>query len=156
MIKALINQFAENTYIIKDGKEAVIIDPGAPIDMIKEFIEEQQIVVKAVLLTHGHIDHILSLNHVLDEYKDVFAYIHEKERDFLFDPNLNLSSTTYNRLVLNDKSRVKTFKDGEVFKLKYQDIEITHNPGHTRGSSSFKYKNSLFCGDTIFDNNPFC
>jgi hydroxyacylglutathione hydrolase len=149
MVKALYNEFAENTYIIKEKKEAVIIDPGANIDEIKDFISESGLTVKFILLTHGHFDHIFSINEVIEEFQcDV--YCHELERDFMFDPNLNLSSITYKRITVQDKSRVKTFKDGDVFKLQFADITVVHNPGHTRGSSSFAYKKVLFVGDTLF------
>lgn len=149
MVKVIKNEFAENTYIIKEKKEAVIIDPGANIEEIKDFISEHDLEVKYVLLTHGHFDHIFSINEVLDEY-ECDVYIHEDERDFLFDPNLNLSSMTYKKIKVEKKQKVKTFKDKDVFKLQYAEIETVHNPGHTRGSSSFKYKKVLFVGDTLF------
>ena len=151
MVKALINEFAENTYIIKEKKEAVIIDPGAHIKDIKEFIDQEELTVKFVLLTHGHFDHIFSINEVIEEY-DCDVYIHENERDFLFDPNLNLSTMGYKKISVKNKPKVKTFKDEDVFELQYNNIEITHTPGHTRGSSCIKYNKVLFAGDTIFKN----
>lgn len=149
MIKALINEFAENTYIISEKKEAVIIDPGAKIDDIKEFIDENELNVKFVILSHGHFDHIFSINEVLAEF-DCDVYTHESERDFMFDPNLNLSSMTYKKIVVKNKSKVKTFKDNHVFEMPYNNIKVTHCPGHSRGSSSFEYKRALFVGDTLF------
>lgn len=149
MVKVIKNEFAENTYIIKEKKQAVIIDPGAHIDEIKTFIDEEELNVLFVLLTHGHFDHIFSINEVMDLY-DCDVYIHESERDFLFDPNLNLSSMSYKKISVTNKSKVKTFKDGGIFKLQYSDIAVTHSPGHTRGSSCFSYKRILFVGDTLF------
>lgn len=149
MIKALINDFAENTYIIKEKNEAVIIDPGAKIDDIKEFVESEEVEVKYILLTHGHVDHIFSVNECID-YFNCDVYIHEKERDFLFDPNLNLSSMSYKRITVKNKNKVKTFTEETSFELPYNNIDVTHNPGHTRGSSSFTYKNFVFSGDTLF------
>lgn len=149
MIKAFISEMAENTYIIKEKNEAIIIDPGANALEIIEFITKEELVVKYILLTHGHFDHIFSLNDLMKKY-DCDVYIHELERDFLFDPNLNASSLTYSKIVIGDKHRIKTFKENSVFPLKINDISVIHNPGHTRGSSSFRYKKSVFVGDLIF------
>jgi glyoxylase-like metal-dependent hydrolase (beta-lactamase superfamily II) len=151
MIKALINEFAENTYIIKEKNEAVIIDPGAKIDEIEAFIKEEELEVKYVLLTHGHYDHIYTLNECLETF-DCDVYVHEKARDFLFDPNLNLSSLSLHKINVKDKSKVKTFTENDTLKIKDQDIIINHNPGHTRGCCSYKYKHFIFSGDLIFQN----
>lgn len=149
MIKTIINEFAENTYVIKEKNEAVIIDPGANIDEIKAFIDENSLVVKYVLLTHGHFDHIFSINEVIESF-DCDVYCHESERDFMFDPNLNLSSMTYKKITVKNKSKVKTYKDEDEFELQFNNVKVIHNPGHTRGSSSFQYKKSVFVGDTLF------
>ena len=149
MIKAIINEFAENTYLIIEKKQCIIVDPGASLEAIKEYIDQEELTLQSILLTHGHIDHIIGVNDLLKEY-DVDVYIHETERDFLFDPNLNLSGTMYKKIVVTDKKRVKTFKDDDTFKLDEQVIKVIHLPGHTRGSSGFEYKNVVFVGDTIF------
>ena len=149
MIKEIVNDFTENCYIVNEKEAAYVIDPGTNYDEIKDYITTKKLTVKAVLLTHGHFDHIYALNKFLDDF-DVDVYIYENERDFLFDPNLNLSSSTYHKFVLNKKSNVKTFKDNDKFKLMYNDITVLHTPGHTRGSSCFLYKNVCFSGDTLF------
>ena len=149
MVKALINQFAENTYIVVEKKEAVIIDPGASLEEIKEYITTNDLTLKYVLLTHGHVDHIICVNDLIAEY-DIDVYIHELERDFLFDPNLNLSGTMYQKIIVQSKKNVKSFKDGSIFMLGDKEIVVLHTPGHTRGSSCFSYKRVVFVGDTIF------
>jgi len=151
MIKALLNEFAENTYIIKEKNEAVIIDPGAKIDEISAFIKSEECDVKYILLTHGHYDHIYTLNECLETF-DCDVYIHEKARDFLFDPNLNLSSLSLYKIKVTDKNRVKTFTEDTVLMVKDQPIHVFYNPGHTRGCSSFQYKHFIFSGDLIFQN----
>lgn len=151
MVKTFINQFSENTYVIVEKKQAVIIDPGAKFDILDAFIKENDLTVKYIILTHGHFDHIFSVNECLEAF-ECDCYIHENERDFLFDPNLNLSSTTYKRISVKRKSFIKTYKDSDTFELPYNNIEITHTPGHTRGSSCLSYKHFLFSGDTIFSN----
>ena len=149
MLKTFISEFSENTYLISEKKETVIIDPGVKFEQLSEFIEENELNVKAILLTHGHVDHIFTLNECVNEF-DCPVYIHENERDFLFDPNLNLSSTIYNKIVLKDKSKVVTYKDNDIISMPYNNIKVIYTPGHTRGSSCFQYKHFLFSGDTIF------
>lgn len=149
MVKALINEFAENTYLLIEKNEVIIIDPGASFKEIKDYLEENELELKFVLLTHGHVDHIISVNDIIDEY-DVDVYINQEERDFMFDPNLNLSSQMYDKIRIQKKKNVKTFQEGDKFELGEIVIEVLHLPGHTRGCSSFKYKNRVFVGDTIF------
>lgn len=151
MLKTFISEFTENTYVISEKKEAIIIDPGVKFNQLNEYIDENELIVKAILLTHGHVDHIFTINECVDAF-DCPVYIHENERDFLFDPNLNLSSTTYKKIVLQNKSKVVTYKDKDKIDLPYNKISVFYSPGHTRGSSCFHYKHFLFSGDTIFNN----
>ncbi len=149
MIKAIVNDFTENTYIINEKAEAYIIDPGTNYLEIKEYIDKKNFQVVGILLTHGHFDHIVAVNSIVKEY-NTKIFIHELERDFLFDPNLNLSGLTYERFIIKNKSAVITFKENDKLKLGNEPIRIIETPGHTRGSVCFKYKNYLFSGDTLF------
>ncbi len=149
MVEAIMNDFAENTYIIHNTKTAFIIDPGSNYPAMKTFLENQALALKGVLLTHGHYDHIKGLNDLLDAY-DVPVYIHESERDFLFDPNLNLSTYMERRFKVYDKHHVITIDEGDTFDIGGEPITVYHTPGHTRGGLSFKYKDYLFTGDALF------
>jgi glyoxylase-like metal-dependent hydrolase (beta-lactamase superfamily II) len=149
MLKTFISDFTENTYLISEKKETIIIDPGVKFNELSDYVSENDLHVKAILLTHGHVDHIFTLNECVDAF-DCPVYIHENERDFLFDPNLNLSSTIYKKIVLQNKSKVVTYKDKDMIELPYNNLKVIYTPGHTRGSSCFLYKHFLFSGDTIF------
>ena len=149
MIKAIVNDFTENTYILNEKEEAYIIDPGSNFLAIKEYIDKKRFKLLGILLTHGHFDHIIAVNDLVKEY-NLNAYIHEKERDFLFDPNLNLSGLTYERFIVHNKAAVITFKEEDKIKIGKETIRIIETPGHTRGGVCFKYKNFLFSGDTLF------
>ena len=143
MIKAILNDFTENTYIINEKAEAYIIDPGTNYLKIKEYLDKKNFKVVGILLTHGHFDHIVAVNSVVKDF-NTKIYIHEKERDFLFDPNLNLSGLTYERFTVDNKAAVITFNENDKLKLGKESIRIIETPGHTRSSICLKYKNFLF------------
>ena len=149
MIEAIINLFTENTYIINEGNDAFIIDPGASLKQIKSYIEKKDLTVKAVLLTHGHFDHILYINEVVEEYKCP-VYLHKDERNFLFDPTLNLSSTIDKKIVFKEKELIHTFETPYEIKLGEETIHVLHTPGHSRGSVCYEYGTVVFTGDTLF------
>lgn len=149
MVKAIVNYYTENTYIINEKQDAFIIDPGAHVDEIKAYIDEQNLDVKGILLTHGHFDHLSSINEVFDLYQCP-VYIHELERDFLFDPNLNLSSTISKSITFKHKNMIHTIKDKDTIPLGRQTIKVLHTPGHTRGGVGYLYRRFLFSGDTLF------
>jgi glyoxylase-like metal-dependent hydrolase (beta-lactamase superfamily II) len=149
MVKAIVNYYTENTYIINEKQDAFIIDPGAHVDEIKAYIDEQDLHVKGILLTHGHFDHLYSINDVYDLY-ECPVYIHELERDFLFDPNLNLSATISKAITFTHKKMIYTLKDKDTLTLGRQTITVLHTPGHTRGGVGYQYKRFLFSGDTLF------
>ncbi len=149
MIKIIINDYAVNTYIINENKEAYIIDPGSNFIGITEYIDQKGFVVKGVLLTHGHFDHIISVNQLIDKYQTKVA-INEKEKTFLFDPSLNLSNQLPSKIIIKNQDNVLTFNEKTKFKLGNNIIKVLETPGHTKGSVCFKYKNFLFSGDTLF------
>lgn len=149
MIKTIVNEYSENTYILNYKNTAYIIDPGAHFQEIKKYIDDLNLDVKAVLITHGHFDHIYSLNELIDEYNPLI-YIHELERDFLFSSSLNLSSMITKQFKISKKDTITVVKDDEIITLGNESIKVIHTPGHTRGSVCFKYKKYLFTGDTLF------
>ncbi len=149
MVHAIINFFTENTYIVNEDKHCFIIDPGADLKEIVSYIETEDLIVDGILLTHGHFDHILYINEVVNTYQCP-VFIHEDERNFLFDPSLNLSSTISKNIVFQHKHLIETFQT--PFTIKLNDVSITayHTPGHTRGGVIYHYKDMVFTGDTLF------
>ena len=152
MVEAFFNDFAENSYILHDAGEAYIIDPGSNTVALRETVDEKGLTVKGILLTHGHYDHVNGINTLLETY-DVPVYIHESDRDFLFDPGLNLSihmGGASQRFKLEAKDKLVTFTEKDTFQLGNETITVSHTPGHTRGCVLFHYKDIIFTGDTLF------
>lgn len=141
------DELCANTYILYDEKEAVVIDPGATNDSVINFLEKRNLSLKAILLTHGHFDHIRGVNHLLDKF-DVPIYIHQDDEIMLTDPDINCSD--FENVVIQKKPVLLSDKD----KLSFlgSEIEVIHTPFHTRGSVCYYLKdnNVLFSGDTLF------
>ena len=131
-----------------ETKEMILIDPGANADRLIQIIEEEKLNPVAILLTHGHFDHIMAADAVRDKY-DVKAYASCDEKNTLEQPHINLGEAY--GLKLSVKADV-WHKDGEILKLAGFDIEALHTPGHTEGGSCYYIREIgvLFAGDTLF------
>lgn len=140
IVTFISKDFQENTYFLIDNNEAIIIDPGINIELIKPFILKKKLKIKYVLLTHGHYDHIVSTAAF-----DVVIYAHEQERLLIEDAKMNLSIFALNKKII--LKNVKYYTD-PIFEL--DNFKIFHTPGHTAGSVIIKTGNYLFTGDTLF------
>jgi len=144
-------EYDQNTYCCFDpiSLEGVIIDPGANCEGIVSFLNSEKIMVKAILLTHGHYDHITSARRIADFTKaDIFA--HSLEKDLLADPALNLSEAMGGeKMALRAE---KPLNDGDIFRFGDCSLRVIHTPGHTPGGICFysEIDKILFTGDTLF------
>ncbi len=152
MLKMILNEFAENSYILTEGSTTYVIDPGSNTAAMMDYLKTHQLAPKAILLTHGHFDHIQGVNTLIHSYR-VPVYIHPDERDFLFDPNLNLSALMREPYRVFKKDFVQTYASNQTFPLGDTHLKVIHTPGHTRGSVSFAYDDVLFSGDALFKEN---
>ncbi len=150
MLKKLpLNRLSTNCYIIADDntKEAAVIDPAGDFEVIKSFIEENNLNVKYILLTHGHGDHIVALKELRDYCKAVVG-IHADDENMLNNARINFSFM-YSSIPIEEKSDFH-LADGEVFKLGTSEFKILHTPGHTMGSIGILFGKDLISGDTLF------
>lgn len=150
--KIVLGSFQTNTYILLHKKEAIIIDPSIGFEKIKEAIKDYHL--KACLLTHGHYDHIASLNDLIIDYPQVPIYIHENEEHFLTDPVYNLSFIlTHTEFIF--KGKAKLLKKDDILHFLDCNILCKWTPGHSYGSLSyyFEKENVIFTGDTLFKNS---
>lgn len=139
-----------NCYVAwnEQTKEAVIVDPAAYSKKLAEFLREEGLKPQAVLLTHGHFDHIMGLDALLEEYP-VPVYVHEAEKGLIADPKTNLSLTYTNGYVFEDAIYVT---DGQKIAAAGVTFEVLFTPGHTSGGCCYyaETENMLFSGDTLF------
>lgn len=138
--------FEENAYIIVREKDVTIIDPGFNYNKIVTFLDENNLSLNRIILTHGHIDHINDIDKLSSKYKDVPIYINEFDADFLLDSSLNCSRQFGNPKVFSENLNIIPV-DGNA---EIDGFSIYHTPGHTRGSMIIKISDKLFTGDTLF------
>lgn len=137
-----------NCYVITNGtKECVIVDLGGTDEVLK-FVEKNNLEVKAVLLTHGHYDHISSVN-LMQQKLNVQVYAYKDEIALLENPLNNLSYTSDTPIILKNINYVD-----EDTKLNFigLDWKVIHTPGHTIGGCCYYIESEkvLFAGDTLF------
>lgn len=145
-----LGMVATNCYLIinKETKEALLIDPADNTLRISNVIEENVCTLKAILLTHGHFDHIMALNELKKRY-NVPVYAHEEEEDVLKQSSLNMSGMIGQIYTTQADIYVK---DGKHLKLAGLDIIVLHTPGHTKGGVCYYLPEEkvLMSGDTLF------
>ncbi|HIS96126.1 MAG TPA: MBL fold metallo-hydrolase [Candidatus Ventricola gallistercoris] len=135
-----------NTYVVgtDGGDECVLVDPGAEFASVEGAVCGRN--VTAVLLTHGHFDHMLYAKPWLD--RGAKLYIHEQDAAALGDPSLNLSGVIGATLILPAADEL--VKEGSLFTEAGVTFNVLHTPGHTPGGVCYQCGNVLFCGDTLF------
>lgn len=138
---------ASNCYIIGEGGEGAVIDPGAGVEEIMEAVGAENLKIKYIILTHAHIDHIISLDG-LRKRLEAKALLHEKEARALSDPFYNGSGLFGLKKVFSEADGV--LKDGDIVEIGGMKLEIIHTPGHTSGGICIKAGANVFTGDTLF------
>lgn len=142
---------ATNCYAVvnTDTRETVIIDPADRGTFLVDMYKNQNLKPVAVLLTHGHFDHIAALADIRKAYPDIKVYAGKEEEDVLKRPELNLSGMFGSVL----KEEADTYvDDGEVIELIGTKIKCIHVPGHTKGGTCYFFEDEklLYSGDTLF------
>ena len=150
MSKLVVGPVATNCYIVSDEntKEAFIIDPGAEPERIIDKVKEIGVSVKAILLTHGHFDHISAVNELKREF-GVDVYIGQEDADLMADMELNVS---YMFGMPYAARADKILRDGDMLEIAGFSIKVLFTPGHTKGGVCyyFEKENVAFSGDTLF------
>ncbi|AOV07849.1 MBL fold metallo-hydrolase [Sporosarcina ureilytica] len=141
-----------NCYIIRDEhNNCLIIDPGEESNKIITHIEQASLKPIAILLTHGHFDHIGAVDAVRDHFK-IPVYIHENEQHTLTDPEQN-GSTRYPGLPLvRNRAADHLISMEGMMEVGPFTFETRYTPGHSPGSVSFVFLEDGFAvvGDTLF------
>lgn len=149
-----------NCYVLAErpGSDAIVVDPGqrasAP---LRRILDEHRLTPAAVLLTHGHIDHIWSAQKVADTY-GCPAFIHPEDRFMLTDPikgfGPRIGQVLLGAMFREPRQLVELDRDGATLDLGGLAVTVDHTPGHTRGSVTFRLAGDTeqvaLTGDTLF------
>lgn len=139
--------FGSVSYLVGDDGKALLIDAGVKSDKVLSTAKEYNLTIEKIILTHGHIDHIVELDNIVEK-TNAKVYIHIDEEIALTDARYNVSAYTGKSVTFNSKS--ETLRDGSVINLGGLDFKIIHTPGHSAGSICIEVNNTLFSGDTLF------
>ncbi len=150
--------FAENAYFYIDHatRQAFLIDPGAEAERLLQMIQRSGLDLQAILLTHGHFDHTGAVAELHERLHVPYYILAVYGREFLTNPQLNLSQECGRYVVLPD---ARYFKDGDFISASGNPrfgLQVIATPGHTPDSVTFysAADRAAFVGDTIFDGSP--
>ncbi|MGP4003728.1 MBL fold metallo-hydrolase [Streptomyces sp. 8N706] len=151
-----------NCYLVAPaaGEECVIIDPGHEAAQgVEEALKKHRLKPVAVVLTHGHLDHVASVVPVCGAH-DVPAWIHPADRYMMSDPEKALGRSIgmplMGELTVGEPDDVQELADGAELELAGLEFGVAHAPGHTKGSVTFRMPETsdvpsvFFSGDLLF------
>ncbi len=149
--KFVLGPVATNCYIgiNEETKECFIVDPATCPPEFVSYIKNAGLTVKAVLLTHGHFDHIMGLDALLKEFS-VPVYAHEAEREVLESEQLNSSASMLGQPYSFSGADYVTNR--QELRIAGFEILVIYTPGHTIGGCCYyiEKEKALFSGDTLF------
>lgn len=144
--KFLRGMFDQNTYVLSNKNEVIIIDAGAELEDIKTIVNGKKVL--GILMTHLHFDHFWNLDKYFNEF-DCPVYIYENNEIKFLDKELNGSNIIRLDIQKNiPKNRIKYY--AKKLKIGQFEFEIFETPGHCKDCVCIKWNKYLFTGDTIF------
>lgn len=147
--KLVLGALASNCYIQSIGENCcVILDIGDDAPMLMRHLEQEKLTPCAILLTHGHYDHIAGVEQIRKAYQ-IPVYIHTLDAPMLIDSAANLgdwlSQTPFQKV-----QQWNTVEDGDKLTFGTAEFTVLHTPGHTPGSICWQCEDLLYTGDTLF------
>ena len=136
-----VGPIGTNCYILEDGKKAAVIDPGDEADRILAQLNQLDVQVEYILLTHGHYDHTTGVPELHKALPGAKIYIHQADANGAGSRLFPLAGQVDDLLL---------YDEGDTLPLGALTIEVLHTPGHSPGSVTLKAGDVLFTGDTLF------
>ena len=149
VVKINNHPVASNTYIVfnENSNKAVIIDPSFNIASAVNAILSDGLEITAILLTHGHFDHIAGVDSIRKSL-NIPLYIHKNDADMLFSSEKNHGSFWGFDVATDPAENV--IHDNDIINEGQMCFKVLHTPGHTKGSVCFICDDCIFTGDTLF------
>lgn len=150
IITKVLGSVSTNCYFIVNvsNNETIIVDPADNSAAIESVVLENGLKPQAILLTHGHFDHILAAKQVKEKYK-IPVIACDKEKNVIENSSFNLSTSFGCNINLEADEYVK---DNSILDIAGFSIKVIHTPGHTEGSACYYFTSEdvLISGDTLF------
>lgn len=143
LIKTIpVGQLETNCYVVTDENtlDCVLIDPGDETNTILDYTESNKLKVRAILLTHGHFDHVGAVTEIMEE---TGCELYINPRDEGYEPGLS-------GMRFKMPEGGKYYDDGDTVKIGALEFKVIATPGHTPGGVCLICENALFTGDTLF------
>lgn len=151
--RLILGVFETNCYVLRRSnaaKECLVIDPGLDAGPLIDFLKTHKLNPAAVVLTHGHIDHIAGLAALRKKYPDMKVYIHRLDAQMLGEPYANLSAM--HGMAFTTEPEDVALEEPDVVEQAGVKLQVLHTPGHTPGGISLYAVDDgvVFVGDTLF------
>lgn len=155
IISVCPNSFAANTYLLGADGKAIVIDPSVSVSAVERALVAENAQLCAILLTHGHFDHTVSVDTLRDKY-DIPLLIHSGDAPMLTDGMINGFYDFYGRPSLH-RPADRELEDGDEIPIGNETVKVLSTPGHSPGSICLLCPKDdggsfLVTGDTLFAN----
>ncbi len=147
IIRRIVGELDTNCYILSDGARCLIIDPGADGESVVRAVEDGKLEPVAVVLTHGHYDHIGAAESVASHF-EILIYAHPAEFEVLSDPEKNFSIFALGRPITVEGA--EAVDEGPLPFEGFEAVKVVHLPGHTPGGIGLVGDDFFISGDTVF------
>ena len=151
ILNFVLGMVGTNCYLVvnEEEKQCILIDPAVYSGEIAEQIRREGLDLRAILLTHGHFDHIMGIDGFRKEFPEIPVYAHREEEALLKDASMNASLEFGRQYTFSGAAYAE---DGDVLDLAGMQFQVIHTPGHTIGGGCYYLQEEkvLFSGDTLF------
>ena len=151
--RLMLGAYETNCYVLRSSETArdcLIIDAGLGAGKLINFLKEHELNPLAVVLTHGHIDHIAGVAALRTEFPDIRVHIHKLDADMLTEPHTNLSAMTGGNFSIEPAEF--SLDEQSIIEQAGVKLSVLHTPGHTRGGICLYSEDEgiVFTDDALF------
>ncbi len=153
--RLILGAYETNCYVLRSGeaaKDCLLVDAGLGAGKLIKFLQEHKLNPVAVVLTHGHIDHIAGVAALRAEFPDIKVHIHKLDAEMLAEPQTNLSAMAGEAFSIEPANF--SLEEQSVIEQAGVKLSVLHTPGHTPGGICLYSKGEgiVFTDDTLFAN----